>query len=220
MRDISIVGKNYNDTVLYLAEIIKRLEKKPVIRDMTRKHEFYSAITRIDGIDPSVSVIDYHGIGYTFGERNGRIHDGEEDYLQYIRLYDYDMLPPEGDNILIITNEEKCAADCLNSMFLNSRHSSNTTEGARVLFMLKDYTGVIKGQFNELIAVAERGYFIPYNIQNAKCAILAEYKAIFSFNRISNSYKDALRDIIACFFSDIEERKRVMAIKAAMKGGV
>lgn len=223
MKGISIVGKNYNDTVLYLAEIIKCLDIKPIIRDMTRKHELYSSIPKVEGINPAEAVIDYHGIGYTFGERNGRKHDGEEDYLQYIRLYDYDMRPPEDDNILIVTNEEKYAADCLNMLqyLENEKEKAGLTRGKRI-FLLKDYTGVIKDQFNSMLTNLgiEHSYCIPYSLQNAKCAVLAEYKAKFKFSGISNPYKDALRDIIDSFYGNIAEKKRAEALKQAMKGGI
>lgn len=213
MTEVNIVGRNFNDILLYLLSIIKQLDKNAIIRDMTRRHEFYSAIPRITGIDPQQEVIDYRGMGYTFGERNGRNPSIDCEYDICFRLYDEDMLPENKGYVLVVTDESKSTADCLENLVF---------EGfIRSFFLIKNYTGIYKKQFEDFIKHTrfQKIYTIPININDAKMSVLAEYRDEVVFDGISGYLKEALAEIISVIFTDLSAKQIQRVLKQAMKGG-
>lgn len=213
MTEINIVGKGYNDILLYLSAIIRCLDKKLLIRDMTRRHEFYSCIPQIQGLDPAEKVTDYRGTGYTFGERNGRNPQYDEPYEVCFRLFDLDMSPSDGNPILFICDEQKSTVDSLEMLKFHQNQG---------ILVIKNYTGTIKKQFDRLIEIMDirKIYTVPLNSADIKYGILAEYRDEVSFSGISAPFKDMLCGIILDIFPDIKNRDIQKAMKNAMKGMV
>lgn len=217
MKDINIVGCCFNDTVLYLARILRCLERKLIIRDMTRSHCFLSSVPDIRGLDPRREVIDYLGAGYTFGDRNGRFGEEGSRYDTCIRLYDSDMLPDYHSDTIIITDETKLSVDRLSSLCWEKDEKSEYTT---VLF-IRNYTGAVRSQFDELIkkTSAEKVYPIPVSVSDTKCSVLAEYKDDFRFSTISAAYREALLETLISVCRDTSLKELQRAFRQAEKGG-
>lgn len=199
MLDINIMGVQMNDVVLYLSRILKKLSKGGgvIIRDYTRCHELFCCIPCTDGIDPAEDIIDYAGVGYTFSNAT------EEKYDTCIRLYDVDRMPDYEDAVtLIVTDESKRAADALNTM----DWTEFTDEGTEIMLLVKNYTGVIRKQFEPLAANAKikNRFRIPMNAHDVKCMVLAEHNTKYVFNLVSTQLQEALIDITRIIRKDLE----------------
>lgn len=218
MTEINIVGTCYNDLVLYLCRILKCLNRKLLIRDMTRRHEFFSSVPQIQGVDPRNEVLDYLGISYTFGERNGRyLLEKEEEIDTVIRLYDSDMLPDYCCSTIIVTDESKQPVDQLSQL----EWERISTENCFNALVIRNYTGAVRSQFDGLIKKAgvKKVFPIPISSSDVKCGILAEHKDVYRFTSISTVFREALTDIAASVSPKISVKELQKAYRQAEKGG-
>ena len=213
MKIINITGREYNDTVLYISAVFMRLGKNVLIRDMTRKHELYSAVPHIGGITPNEGIIDYRGLGYTFGERNGRCAVYESDYNVLIRLYDADMDPENSDYTIYVSDELKSTADGINKQRCSASAGS--------FLIIRNYTGTVRNQFEELITKnrIKKTYALLWSTSDARNSVNSEYRDAIRFDGISLQYKECLLEIIAEIFNEIPLKEIRDAFKSAMKGG-
>lgn len=198
MLDINIMGVQMNDTVLYLSRIIARLSKGGVIiRDYTKCHDLYPCIPHVAGINPAEDIIDYAGVGYTFSNATS------ENYATCIRLYDVDRMPDyENAVTLIVTDECRRATDALNTM----DWSDFLEEGTDIMLFVKNYTGVIRKQFDPLIrnAKIKNVFRIPMNAHDVRCGVLAEHNGKYIFSTVSTQYQEALIDITRIIRKDLD----------------
>ena len=187
MTDLNIVGKDVNDTVLYLSRILDRMGNGVLIRDYTSDHRLSICVPIPAGISPAEEIIDYAGVGYTFSRQSS------EGFDTVIRIYDYDRLPDSEDGVtLIIADETKAVAETLKEL-----EWDEFKDEGNVLLMVKNYTGVVRKQFEPLIDKAgiKKTFPIPLNDHDVKCAILAEYQDTVVFQHLSPVYAEALMDI-------------------------
>lgn len=211
--DVNIIGKWMNDTVLYLARILGACGSSVLIRDYTRDKLLAACMPKVKGIDPGEDVLDYAGIGYTYSRNSS------EKYDTCIRLYDYNRLPDNEENLtLVIADESKAVADALNSM----DWSDFTDAGTKVVLLVKYYTGTVRNQFAQLEKNAgiKKSFGIPLNKQDMKCAILAENNDSFVFTGITDDYKEFFYDFIRIVSdSDMSEKEAKKIFEKAAKGG-
>ncbi len=214
MTDINIMGTDMCDTVLYLARLLTFTGKKVFIRDYTREKRMRSAVPEIKGIDPAEDIIDYAGTGYTYSRVSA------ENYDTCIKLYDYDRLPDNEEGItLIIASESKAVSDALNE----TDWTDFLEAGTRIILLVKQYTGAVRKQFDELIknAKIKDVFAVPQNAHDQKCAVIAEHNDKYIFTNISAKYQESLIDILRILRSDLgmslKEAENVF--KKAAKGG-
>lgn len=214
MTDINIMGTDMCDTVLYLTRLLTYTGRKVFIRDYTRERRMRSAVPDVKGIDPAEDIIDYAGTGYTYS----RASSGQYDTC--IRLYDYDRLPDNEEALtIIIASESKAVSDALNS----SDWSDFTDAGTRIILFVKQYTGAVRKQFDELIKNAKiKDVFpVPQNAHDQKCAVIAEHNNTYTFNNISAKYQESLIDMLRILRQDmnLSLKDAETIFKKASKGG-
>ncbi len=214
MTDINIMGTDMCDTVLYLARLLAYTGKKTFIRDYTREKRMRSAVPEVKGINPGEDIIDYAGIGYTYSRVSA------EQYDTCISLYDYDRLPDNEEGItLIIASESKAVSDALNE----TDWTDFLEAGTRILLLVKQYTGAVRKQFDELIknAKIKDVFAVPQNAHDQKCAVIAEHNDKYVFTNISAKYQECLIDILRILRSDLgmSLKEAENLFKKAAKGG-
>jgi len=212
-RKISIVGGHFEDIVLYLIRIIQNLGYKTVVCDHTCGHRIYPLIPHLQGIEPSDTVLDYRGIGYTFGngDRQGKSAELESSDC-IVRLYDISGYVSEDEPCIFITDESKRNLDLLNTLDIKGES----------MMIVKDYTGIgakrtglIAEKFN-----CRKVFAIPYNIKDRKNAVKTEYSDIYRFDSVSGEMEKLLHETVLFIFPETDGKALKKAYSRASKGGI
>lgn len=213
--DINIMGVKMNDTVLYLARMLQTAGGSILIRDYTRLRELSYCIPSLKGLNPANDIVDYAGIGYTYSSSSS------ERYDTCIRLYDFDRVPDYEDCLtLVIADESRMVCEKLTEI----DWSDFLDAGTKIVLLIKDYIGTVRKQYDDFMKNAgiSNAFAIKCDRDHDwKCAILAEYNDNFIFTNISNSYKEALRNVFRIIRSDLKlsDKETEKLFDKAAKGG-
>ena len=215
--DINIIGVRMNDAVIYIARILHNTGRAVLIRDYTRDCGLEYCFPRFDRISASDTAIDWAGIGYIKGNADG----STDDYDTTIRLYDPSQLPDYDGPTLIITDEERAHVEALEKLEWKEYIEES---GSRVSILVKDYTGIVRKQFDKLAEKAginEKDMFaVGLDARNTKSAMLAEYKEKTQFTAITQEYLEALVSIVQKAEPDYTEKELMRIVKDTQKGKV
>ena len=209
--EVCFAGGYFEDIVLYLMSIVRNLKKKVVVIDHTCARRVYPLIPHISGIEPVDKVIDYRGVGYTFGNNCGQEKATvikEADCI--FRLYDISGYSAGKDPCIIITDESRRNIELIETLGLKNE----------CMIVVREYTGVISKRI-EMIAEqysCNRIYALPGNIKDRKNAVLAEYNEKYGFTSVSGEMEKLLYEVIR-FILPAESPKAVKkAYRTASKG--
>lgn len=210
-RMLYIAGGDFTDIVLYLVRILVCLGKKTIIFDHSFGHRLYPSIPHIEGIEPVEEIIDYRGVGYTFGtgeKKESREEIREADVI--IKIFEINKFLPEDEPCLIISDESRGYLELLETMRL----------GERSMVIVRNYTGAIKRRLEKTAEVSCKGnvFCLPVSSDDIKNGIRAQYNDVYTFTGISERLKKLLVEITGFIFPDIDVKKIRKAYQAAEKG--
>ena len=194
-KEISFVGGYFEDIVLYLIRIAKCLNKKTIVVDHTTAHRFYPLVPHIRGVEPVDKVMDYRGVGYTFGSCSEKEKSRDMNEADCIfRLYDISGYQGENDPCILVTDESKRNIDIMETLSLKKES----------MIIIREYTGAVSKRI-ETIADSfncNRVFALPVNIKDRKNAVMAEHNDMYCFTSVSKEMEKLLYEIAAFIFPE------------------
>lgn len=236
---VNVIGTQGKDIVLYLSRVLQCLGRNVLIRDMTMGTVLEKSIPVPPGMDCTKSVIDHAGVGFISQKgvlgsyEASRIGDEssffteDQDMNAYdtcISFFDEKTLPTGSDLLIMVVSEDRgeiarmqSTISRVNRIFAGVEHLAE-----KRMILVRNYTGAVKGQFDELTELLKPQEFItlPVSRHDMKLAVFAQYSAVCSFRSASAPLEEALRRLAELACDEKSSREVLQAYKRASYGDV
>lgn len=218
-KKIGFLGINSYDMIAYLTRILVKLEtiKNGNIAciDATLDKSLVGSIPNIEGYE---HVIDYRGIDYLLDDKISKIKQEEYQYIFYdFGKNKHHKQLNECGVLYLVTDLQKQNIEFFQNLNIDLRIS--------LYVIIRD---VVPGKINEKYVIHQmqqygnsilKSYIIKFDYIDYSNKLIMQHNNIFKFNRLSNSYKDVLIDMVEQLCEEVEQNSSILkALKKAEKG--
>lgn len=215
LKIIAFIGIDIVDTILYLSRICNSFGSNVLIADYSPSELLEYCIPNHAEVDMKKEIIDYRGVDYTKKE------------LTKKETQNYDLIFLN----LGFKNTKRKAFDITHKIYTTDMHKANVMKLYDICDNSCDYRQlVVRGKvgksinldyyvrlLNEKISMTH-SYYHRYSEMDVKNSFQCEYNDKFTFQAVSNDFKDYLFELVTMLYPEESRRDIKKNIKRAERG--